>query len=251
MTALPHRHRDASFGDDTMNKLTQEMPLSMSIKPPSATHPESRKAAGAAQDTAAPQNKTTVQEKTAPQDTAAPSSIAVGITALFKGLEKALTLLMVLALVAMIVLVFVNVVLRYGFNSGISISVELSRFLFVWVTFMGAVTALIRQEHLSVNTFADKLPAAMRAGLDRLVTLAMLGCCLMLLKGSYAQTVLNWSNLSPISGIPVGVFYFAGLMAGVLMSLILLWRLLTPLALHGVTLRVAPSHASDSQGDTP
>nr|POR07572.1 hypothetical protein BOH68_05280 [Cobetia sp. MM1IDA2H-1] len=158
---------------------------------------------------------------------------------------------MVLALVAMIVLVFVNVVLRYGFNSGISISVELSRFLFVWVTFMGAVTALIRQEHLSVNTFADKLPAAMRAGLDRLVTLAMLGCCLMLLKGSYAQTVLNWSNLSPISGIPVGVFYLAGLMAGVLMSLILLWRLLTPLALHGVTPRIAPSQASDSQGDTP
>ncbi|MBU3007681.1 TRAP transporter small permease [Cobetia amphilecti] len=222
-----------------MNKLTQEMPLSMSIKPPSATHAESRKAAGAA------------QEKTASQDTAAPSSIAVGITALFKGLEKTLTLLMVLALVAMIVLVFVNVVLRYGFNSGISISVELSRFLFVWVTFMGAVTALIRQEHLSVNTFADKLPAAMRAGLDRLVTLAMLGCCLMLLKGSYAQTVLNWSNLSPISGIPVGVFYLAGLMAGVLMSLILLWRLLTPLALHAVTPRVAPSHASDSQGDTP
>ncbi len=239
MTALPHRHRDASFGDDTMNKLTQEMPLSMSIKPPSATHAESRKAAGDA------------QEKTAPQDTAAPSRLAISITSLFKGLEKTLTLLMVLALVAMIVLVFVNVVLRYGFNSGISISVELSRFLFVWVTFMGAVTALIRQEHLSVNTFADKLPAAMRAGLDRLVTLAMLGCCLMLLKGSYAQTVLNWSNLSPISGIPVGVFYLAGLMAGVLMSLILLWRLLTPLALHGVTPRIAPSQASDSQGDTP
>ncbi|MDL2192689.1 TRAP transporter small permease [Cobetia sp. LC6] len=226
-----------------MNKLTQEMPLSMSIKPHSvaqpATHTESRKVDGAA------------QEKTAPQDTTAPSSLAIGITSLFKGLEKTLTLLMVLALVAMIVLVFVNVVLRYGFNSGISISVELSRFLFVWVTFMGAVTALIRQEHLSVNTFADKLPAALRAGLDRLVTLAMLGCCLMLLKGSYAQTVLNWSNLSPISGIPVGVFYLAGLMAGVLMSLILLWRLLTPLALHGVTPRVAPSHASDSQGDTP
>ncbi|BBO56898.1 hypothetical protein CLAM6_22090 [Cobetia sp. AM6] len=243
MTALPHRHRDASFGDDTMNKLTQEMPLSMSIKPHSvaqpATHTESRKVDGAA------------QVKTAPQDTAAPSSLAIGITSLFKGLEKTLTLLMVLALVAMIVLVFVNVVLRYGFNSGISISVELSRFLFVWVTFMGAVTALIRQEHLSVNTFADKLPAPLRAGLDRLVTLAMLGCCLMLLKGSYAQTVLNWSNLSPISGIPVGVFYLAGLMAGVLMSLILLWRLLTPLALHGVTPRIAPSHASDSQGDTP
>jgi len=216
-----------------MNKLTQEMPLSMSIKPPIAPSSESRGS-----------HATLLAS-------AAPTRTATGITTIFKGLEKSLTLLMVLALVAMIALVFVNVVLRYGFNSGISISVELSRFLFVWVTFMGAVTALIRQEHLSVNTFADKLPAACRRVLDRVVTLVMLGCCLMLLKGSYDQTVLNWRNLSPISGIPVGVFYLAGLMAGVLMSLILLWRLLTPLALHGITPPNAASPSSDQQGDTP
>ncbi|ALM50901.1 TRAP transporter small permease [Halomonas huangheensis] len=142
--------------------------------------------------------------------------------------EQLLNLLMVLALVAMIALVFTNVVLRYGFNSGISVSVELSRFLFVWVTFIGAVTGLMRHEHLAVSTFADRMPRAVHKVVQRLVTLAMLGCCLMLVKGSYAQTLLNWSNLSPISGIPVGVFYLAGLIAGVLMSLILLFRLLTP-----------------------
>ncbi|WP_222429714.1 TRAP transporter small permease [Cobetia crustatorum] len=200
-----------------MKKLTQGMPLAMPVQGSSSS----------------------------------PHSLLTRVPQVFKSLEKALTLLMVLALVAMIALVFVNVVLRYGFNSGISISVELSRFLFVWVTFMGAVTALIRQEHLSVNTFADKLPAACRRVLDRVVTLVMLGCCLMLLKGSFDQTVLNWSNLSPISGIPVGVFYLAGLMAGVLMSLILLWRLLTPLALHGNTPPNSASPSSDQQGDTP
>ena len=34
-------------------------------------------------------------------------------------------------LAAMVVLVFGNVVLRYGFNSGIAVSEELSRWLFV------------------------------------------------------------------------------------------------------------------------
>lgn len=148
--------------------------------------------------------------------------------------ERLLNLLMVLALVGMIVLVFTNVVLRYGFNSGISVSVELSRFLFVWVTFLGAVTALLRHEHLSVTTFADRLPATARALLRRLVTLVMLGCTLMLLKGSYDQTLLNWSNLSPISGIPVGVFYLAGLVAGTLMSLILTYRLVVPAAMQSL-----------------
>ena len=44
----------------------------------------------------------------------------------------------------MVVLVFGNVVLRYGFNSGITISEELSRWLLVWLTFLGAIVALRR-----------------------------------------------------------------------------------------------------------
>lgn len=142
--------------------------------------------------------------------------------------EQLLNALMVLALVTMIVLVFVNVVLRYGFNSGISVSVELSRFLFVWVTFLGAVVALLKQQHLSVTTLVEQLPVCVQQVLQRLVTLAMLGCSLMLLVGSYKQTLLNWDNLSPISGIPVGVFYLAGLVAGVLMSIVLLYRVFVP-----------------------
>ncbi|WP_417330506.1 TRAP transporter small permease [Halomonas cupida] len=155
-------------------------------------------------------------------------SIQAALGCLSRQTERVLNLLMVLALVAMIALVFTNVVLRYGFNSGISVSVELSRFLFVWVTFIGTVVGLMRHEHLSVTTFSDRLPAPVQALLGRLVTLVMLGCCLMLVKGSYAQTLLNWNNLSPISGVPVGVFYLAGLIAGVLMSILLVFRLLAP-----------------------
>ncbi len=153
------------------------------------------------------------------------AGLADQVARLGRGMESLLNLLMVLALISMIVLPF-----RYGFNSGISVSVELSRFLFVWVTFLGAVTALLRHEHLSVTTLAERLPRPAQAVLGRMVTLVMLGCTLMLLKGSYEQTLLNWSNLSPISGIPVGVFYLAGLMAGVLMSVILTYRLLMPAA---------------------
>ena len=39
----------------------------------------------------------------------------------------------VLALVAMVIMVFGNVVLRYGFNKGITVSEEVSRWLFVWM----------------------------------------------------------------------------------------------------------------------
>lgn len=41
--------------------------------------------------------------------------------------------------------VFVNVVLRYGFGSGIAASEELSRLLFVWMVFIGATAASPRR----------------------------------------------------------------------------------------------------------
>ncbi|NDY93911.1 TRAP transporter small permease, partial [Ideonella livida] len=44
--------------------------------------------------------------------------------------------LMVGLLAVMVVLVFGNVVLRYAFNSGITVSEELSRWAFVWLTFL-------------------------------------------------------------------------------------------------------------------
>ena len=52
-----------------------------------------------------------------------------------------LELVISVALAVMVVLVFGNVVMRYAFNSGITLSEELSRWLFVWVTFLGAIVA--------------------------------------------------------------------------------------------------------------
>ncbi|WP_437125406.1 TRAP transporter small permease subunit, partial [Geobacillus thermoleovorans] len=45
---------------------------------------------------------------------------------------------MAATLAFMCILVFGNVVLRYGFNSGITWSEEMSRFLFIWMSFFGA-----------------------------------------------------------------------------------------------------------------
>ena len=61
-------------------------------------------------------------------------------------------------LAVMVVLVFGNVVLRYAFNSGITVSEELSRWLMVWLTFLGAIVALREHAHLGVDTLVRALP---------------------------------------------------------------------------------------------
>ena len=60
--------------------------------------------------------------------------------------------LLIFFLAAMAVMVFLNVVLRYGFNSGLNVSDELSRYFFVWLTFIGAVVAFREHAHVGVET---------------------------------------------------------------------------------------------------
>ena len=79
---------------------------------------------------------------------------------LINGYCRLLAIGMVLCLAAMVVMVFGNVVLRYAFNSGIAVSEEVSRWLFVWMTFMGGVVALNERGHLGTDSLIARLPVA-------------------------------------------------------------------------------------------
>lgn len=131
-------------------------------------------------------------------------------------------------LLTMIGLVFTNVVLRYGFAKSILGSVEWSRFLFVWLVMLGSVACLRHFEHLALNNVAQVIFPKAQLGLQRLINSIIFGCSIMLLIGSYKQVLANWNNISPISGIPLGAFYLAGVIGGGLMALIALLRFFTP-----------------------
>lgn len=119
--------------------------------------------------------------------------------------------LMVATIGLMAILVFINVVLRYGFNSNLGITEELARYLFVWLTFLGAISAFAKNTHVGVDSILLRMPAVPQRIVRILSDLAMLVCCVMILIGSWQLTVLNMHNLLPVSGIPVGAMYFAGI----------------------------------------
>lgn len=62
------------------------------------------------------------------------------------------------SLAIMSILIFCNVLLRYLFNSGIVWAEEVARFLFVWITFLGAIGALKDNQHLGVDMLVKRLP---------------------------------------------------------------------------------------------
>jgi TRAP-type C4-dicarboxylate transport system permease small subunit len=113
---------------------------------------------------------------------------------------KLLELILVALLAAMVVMVFGNVVLRYAFNSGITVSEELSRWAFVWMGFLGAIIAVREGAHLGTDMLIGRLgPTGKKICLGLAETL-MLYCCWLIYSGSLAQTRINWDVEAPVSG---------------------------------------------------
>ncbi len=128
---------------------------------------------------------------------------------------------MALFLALMVIMVFGNVVLRYGFNSGISISEELSRWLFVWVTFMGSVVALNERGHLGTDMMISRLGVRGKKLCMGLSLALMLALCGVLFKGAWEQTKINASSTSAAMEVSMGIFFSVGLMFAVLGGLII------------------------------
>ena len=105
---------------------------------------------------------------------------------------------MAICLAVMVVLVFGNVVMRYGFNSGITLSEELSRWLFVWMTFMGAIVALKEHGHLGTDMLVGKLGPRGKKFCLALSYGLMLFICWQMFTGAWAQTVVNLGTTSAV-----------------------------------------------------
>ncbi|PKO63104.1 MAG: C4-dicarboxylate ABC transporter permease [Betaproteobacteria bacterium HGW-Betaproteobacteria-18] len=143
---------------------------------------------------------------------------------------KFISVLMVAALAVMVVMVFGNVVLRYAFNSGIAVSEELSRWLFVWVIFLGGTVAVREHGHISTDMLVEKLPAPARKVCQVLGHVLMLWVTWLMFWGSLAQTRINLDVEAPVTGLSMAWLYGAGLLFAIFTGFFLLlelWEILS------------------------
>ena len=149
---------------------------------------------------------------------------------LIDGICRLFSFLMVVCLALMVVMVFGNVVLRYGFNSGITVSEELSRWLFVWMTFLGAVVALRSHAHLGTDTLVARLPVRGKKICLGASHLIMLYMCFLMAKGGWQQAVINFGTTSAVMEASMAWFFASGVVFAVLGGLIIaydFWKLLS------------------------
>lgn len=132
---------------------------------------------------------------------------------------RLLDLLVVGCMVAMVFMVFGNVVLRYGFNAGILVSEEMSRYCFIWLTYIGAMIAMREKAHLGVDTLIKHLGRGGKMACLFISESLMLWCNLLLILGTWHMHDLQVTNVSPVVGISMIWIYGIGYVVGGVMAL--------------------------------
>ena len=135
-------------------------------------------------------------------------------------MKRILEAILAIIIAVLSCIVFINIILRYGFHTSILSVDELSRFLFVWLTFIGAIVAFMDGSHVQVSFLTEKLAPNNQRRLAILTHSLVLLLCLALALGALEKTRQDWSDFSPILGLPVGLMYAAALPTGLIIALL-------------------------------
>jgi TRAP-type C4-dicarboxylate transport system permease small subunit len=118
-------------------------------------------------------------------------------------------LLIGVMMLVMFVLVFINVLGRYGIGKSWAAAEEVSTFLMIWVAYLGAGLALREGRHAAIDMVQDKLPVRWRQLLRALlgvVTLAFFGVLAWL---GIRMSIFGWAQETIATQIPTGIPYLA------------------------------------------
>lgn len=125
----------------------------------------------------------------------------------YKAILKLLSWLIVLLATAMIFVVLTNVIARYFFGSAFGWADEVSRFLFIWISFTGAVIANDKSEHMNLDILVKYTPKKVGYAIQIFANIVVLIISIFLTLGgiTIVQGSLDW--LTPALEIPYGMVY--------------------------------------------
>ena len=136
---------------------------------------------------------------------------------LFKGIDYLTGILTGL----MVLFVFMNVVLRTCFNSGLTWSEELSRYLFVFVTYVGAISAMRVNGHLGVDTLISQVPRPLQMVMYVVSQLVIAALMCILVHGSGKMvSILMGVAIGVLNGVLVAIMDLPAFLATLCTSMI-------------------------------
>jgi TRAP-type transport system small permease protein len=121
-------------------------------------------------------------------------------------LDRALRLAAVGLLLALLGCVVIGVVSRL-IGQPVAWSDETAQYLMVWVGFTGMMIAARRRSHIRITVFLDRLPTALRTGLELLIQCAVIGFAAALIRYGWPLIIRNWDIEWVSLALPAGLLY--------------------------------------------
>ncbi|MGE4584274.1 MAG: TRAP transporter small permease [Sphaerochaeta sp.] len=143
------------------------------------------------------------------------------IDKLFKGIE----ILIAIFLIAMIALMFMNVVLRYFFSKGFAWSEEIARICFIYLVYLGSIEAAKDNRHLLIDSLLLKFKPATQKYVYALIQLCIIYLMGVLTVGSWGLMKLNLHDRWVATHFPIYLVYLSGFILGISIILVSLANL--------------------------
>ncbi len=137
-----------------------------------------------------------------------------------KGLGTAGKWLIAMCLGAMVLMTFINAVLRYFAHTNITVFEEISRYLFVWTAFAGAIIAYVQGKHVGVDALTSHLKGLPKLVVQLIAEGLILVCCVVIGMGAVPYFMITYFTPAPASGLPMGCVTIVGLVLTVALTII-------------------------------
>lgn len=135
-------------------------------------------------------------------------------------IEQFIKIIIALCIAGMTILIFTNVILRYVFHTGITWAEEMSRFMFIWMVFLGSILVLKEGTHIGMDILVRKVPENISKLLLFIGNCIILVIAFIVLNGSWEMTLDSISSKAPATGISLAFMYFVGIIMSVGMIVI-------------------------------
>ncbi|WP_170140666.1 TRAP transporter small permease [Oceanobacillus arenosus] len=122
-------------------------------------------------------------------------------------LDRLLLLLALIALAAMLIVIIYQVFSRQFFSSTPSWSEELSRLLFVWVSFLGIAYGFKEKLHIALGLFVNMLPKKVQDIFDYFAKALVIFFGVIMIYYGWNFTTLMSNNIMPGTGLPSSALY--------------------------------------------
>ena len=126
-----------------------------------------------------------------------------------KYISRFILVSLTISLTFLVLMLFVQVVLRYAFGSSFAAIDELGRFMFIWITSITLSLAFREGSHLGVTVITSKLNERNSFYAGKIISLINIIFLLVLTYGGFKMVALTMKQVSPTLDISMGFIYAA------------------------------------------